>query len=378
MQRSKDRLIVLLLVTGFLISSHAWAQAPGFTVDAKAAILIDVPSGQVLFEQDATTRIPPASLTKIMTVYLAYDALRDGTVHLHDPVTISTQASRMGGSQIFLKVGDRITFRRLLQGVAIASGNDATIAIAEHLSGFPAAFVARMNTKADELGLSNTQFQNPHGLSAQNQYITADDVGRLALHLIRDHPAAVKLHAMKTFEHNGITQHNRNRLLWRDSRVDGLKTGWLREAGYHIVVTAKEEERQLIAVILEARSERAREDIALRLLNYGFKNFHNVQFFSKGDRVKNLPVWKGTTDHLGVVANAPGIAAIKNGTPEPTLTYDFSKKLIAPITAGQKVGEAVITAEGQELARVELVAMSAVPAAGLMKRLLHSLLLLFY
>ena len=144
------------------------------------------------------------------------------------------------------------------------------------------------------------------------------------------------------------------------------------------MATAKEEERQLIAVILKARSERAREDIALRLLNYGFKNFHNVQFFSKGDRVKNLPVWKGTTDHLGVVANAPGIAAIKNGTPEPALTYDFSKKLIAPITAGQKVGEAVITAEGQELARVELVAMSAVPAAGLMKRLLHSLLLLFY
>lgn len=378
MQRSRTRPILCSLIVLLSVSVQVRAQTSGFTVDAKAAVLMDAASGQVLFEQNPTTRIAPASLTKLMTMYLAYDALRDNTVHLHDPVAISAYASSMGGSQIFLKPGDRITFRGLLQGVAISSGNDATIAIAEHLAGFPAAFVDQMNAKADKLGLTNTHFQNPHGLSAEDQYTTALDVARLTLHLIQDHPAVLELNAMKSFEYNGITQHNRNRLLWRDARVNGLKTGWLKEAGYHITATAQEEERQLIAVVLGARSERAREDIALRLLNYGFKNFHNVQFFSKGERIKNLPVWKGTKDLLGVYANGPGIVAVKNGTPQPTLTYDLPDKLIAPISEGQKLGEAVITAEGQELARIDLIATSPVPEAGLLTRLLHNILLLFY
>lgn len=378
MQRSRTRPILCSLIVLLSVSVQVRAQTSGFTVDAKAAVLMDAASGQVLFEQNPTTRIAPASLTKLMTMYLAYDALRDNTVHLHDPVAISAYASSMGGSQIFLKPGDRITFRGLLQGVAISSGNDATIAIAEHLAGFPAAFVDQMNAKADKLGLTNTHFQNPHGLSAEDQYTTALDVARLTLHLIQDHPAVLELNAMKSFEYNGITQHNRNRLLWRDARVNGLKTGWLKEAGYHITATAQEEERQLIAVVLGARSERAREDIALRLLNYGFKNFHNVQFFSKGERIKNLPVWKGTKDLLGVYAKGPGIVAVKNGTPQPTLTYDLPDKLIAPISEGQKLGEAVITAEGQELARIDLIATSPVPEAGLLTRLLHNILLLFY
>lgn len=378
MQRSKAWPIVCSLIVLLSVSVQAWAQTSGFTVDAKAAVLMDAASGQVLFEQNPTTRIPPASLTKLMTMYLAYDALRDNTVHLHDPVAISAYASSMGGSQIFLKPGDRITFRGLLQGVAISSGNDATIAVAEHLAGFPAAFVDRMNAKADKLGLTNTHFQNPHGLSAEDQYTTALDVARLTLHLVQDHPAVLELNAMKSFEYNGITQHNRNRLLWRDARVNGLKTGWLKEAGYHITATAQEEERQLIAVVLGARSERAREDIALRLLNYGFKNFHNVQFFTKGERLKNLPVWKGTKDLLGVYANGPGIVTVKNGSPEPTLTYDLPDKLIAPISEGQKLGEAVITAEEQQLTRIDLIATSPVPEAGLLKRLFHNILLLFY
>lgn len=378
MQSGKAWSLVLSLIVLLSIVVQARAQTSGFTVDAKAAVLMDATSGQVLFEQNATTRIPPASLTKIMTMYLAYDALQDGTVHLHDPVSVSKEASGMGGSQIFLKPGDRITLRRLLQGVAISSGNDATIAIAEHVAGFPAAFVDKMNAKADKLGLTNTHFQNSHGLSATDQYTTALDVAHLTLHLIQDHPDVLELNSMKSFEYNGITQHNRNRLLWRDSRVNGLKTGWLKEAGYHIAATAHEQERQLIAVVLGARSERVREDIALRLLNYGFKNFHNVQFFSKGERVKNLPVWKGTKDLLGVYANGPGIVAVKNGNPPPTLTYDLPDKLIAPISEGQILGQALIIAEGQEIARIELVAQTPVPQAGLLKRLLHSILLLFY
>ena len=372
-----QRCITLSLALALLFPTAAPAQPPGFQVDAKAAVVLDASSGQILFAQNATTRIPPASLAKIMTVYLAYDALKAGTIRLDDPVSISRNAYRMGGSQIFLEVGDQVSFGQLLQGLAIASGNDAAIAIAEHLAGFRDAFVPQMNAKATELGLGDTRFQNAHGLPARDQFTTARDMAFLGFYLIQNHPDAIELHSGKTFEYRGIKQRNRNRLLWRDSRVDGLKTGWLDEAGFHIVATATEGDRRLVAVVLGAPTERGREEIALNLLNYGFKNFHNVQFFSQGDRVKNLPVWKGTDDVLGIIAKGSGIVTIKNGSPNPALTYHLPDKLIAPVSGGQKVGEASITGEGQELIRVELVAMRTVPEAGFFKRLLHSFLLLF-
>lgn len=356
----------------------AGAPPSPFQIDAKAAVLLDAVTGQVLFEQNATTRMAPASLVKLMTIYLAYDALEAGSVRQNDLVSISRQASKMGGSQIFLQEGDQVRFAELLHGLAIASGNDAAVALAEHLAGFRAAFVAQMNAKAKELELNDTNFQNPNGLPAPDQLTTARDMAFLALHLIRDHPTTLKVHSGKTFEYRGIRQHNRNRLIWKDSRVDGLKTGWLEEAGYHIVATAKEGDRRLIAVVLGADSERGREEIALNMLNYGFKNFHNVRFFAQGDRVKNLPVWKGNEDLIGVVAKEPGIVTIENGSPPPTLAYHFPEKLVAPIPAGQKVGQALITEEGREIARVDLIAMTAVPQAGFLKRLFHSLLLVFY
>lgn len=379
MRRLRICATTLLFISFFVRPTAAGTHTSGFQVKAKAAVLLDVASGRILFQQDATTRVVPASLVKLMTVYLAYDALGAGSVRLNDRVSISKHASRMGGSQIFLREGDQASFKELLLGVAIASGNDAAIALAEHLAGFRAAFVAQMNAKAKELGLMDTRFQNPNGLPGPDQFTTARDMAFLSRHLIRDHPAALQLHSGKVFEYRGIRQHNRNRLLWKDARVDGLKTGWLEKAGFHIVATAKEKEgdRRLIAVVLGARSERDREEIAVHLINYGFKNFHNVRFFSKGDRVKNLPVWKGTEDLLGVVAKEPGIVTIKNGNPQPTLVYQFPAKLVAPIPAGSKVGEALITEESRELARVDLVAMRAVPQAGFLKRLLHSLLLIF-
>jgi serine-type D-Ala-D-Ala carboxypeptidase (penicillin-binding protein 5/6) len=375
--RRTRRVLALTVVALCAPLSHARGQVD-FAVTAKSAVLLDADSAQVLFDQNGTSRISPASLAKLMTVYIAYDALRNGAVRLEDPVAISQLAAKMGGSQIFLQRGDRVSFGNLLRGVAVASGNDATVALAEHVAGFSEAFVGQMNTKAAALGLLDTHFRNPHGLGAENQYSTARDLGFLAHHLIHDHPAVVPLHATKEFEYNGIKQQNRNRLLWKDPRVDGLKTGWLQEAGYHIVATAKEGERRLIVVILGARHERSREEIALRLVNYGFKQFHNVHFFNKGDRVKNLPVWKGTEGHLGVIAAGPGVVTVKNGTSQPALAYQLPAKLVAPIGVGQKVGEAVISAEGRELARIELVAVEAVPAAGLLKRFLHSIALLFF
>lgn len=370
--------IALSLMIVVVAPAAAGTPPSRFTVDAEAAVLLDAASGQILFEQNSTTRMAPASLVKLMTTYLAYDALQAGSIAPNDLVPISQHASRMGGSQIFLREGDQVRFTELLQGLIIASGNDAAIAIAEHLAGFPAAFVAQMNAKAEALELTETRFQNPNGLPAQDQFTTARDMAFLALHYIRNHPAALPLHAGKTFEYRGIKQQNRNRLLWRDSRVDGLKTGWLKEAGYHFIGTAQEGERRLIAVVLGANSERDREEIALRLLNYGFKNFHNVQFFAQGERIRNLPVWKGTEPLLAVAAKEPGIVTIKHGSPEPTLSYHFPDTLVAPIPAGQKVGEALFAEEGREIARVDLVAMIAVEQAGFLKRLFHSFLLIFY
>lgn len=375
------RSIQSLVITGVLsliAAATVPAQENPFRVEAKAAVLLDVTAEQVLFAQDAATPIPPASLTKIMTEHLAYDAVRAGRVRLEDLVTISRNAWKMGGSQMFLEVNDRVRFGDLLKGLAVTSGNDAALAIAEHLAGPPAAFVALMNKKADELGLKATTFMNPHGLPAPGQQTTAEDMARLAQVFIANHPEALTLSAMKSFKYKGIKQRNRNRLLWRDSRVDGLKTGWFEEAGYHLVATAREGERRLIAVVLGAAGERAREDIALRLLNYGFKNFKAVWFFTAGAVVKTLPVWKGTTNTLRVVAAGPGVVAIPAGNGNtPTLALALPPRVVAPVRKGDQLGEAVISRDGKELRRVPLTSGQDIPQAGFFKRLLHGFLLLF-
>ena len=244
----------------------------GLQCDAQSAVLMDGLTGQVLYEQNPNLRIPPASFVKVMTLYVVYDAIRAGQLKMDDMVTVSEKAWRMQGSKMFIKVGERVKVEDLMKGVAIASGNDACIALAEHLSGSEEAFVSKMNEKAKLLGLKDSQFKNSDGMPADGQYITAMDMAILSKRYMEDHPEALVLHSTVEFEYNGIRQGNRNTLLQKNIGVDGLKTGHVEESGYHLTATAKREGQRMIAVVMGCDRVRKRAPEAQKLLEYGFKN----------------------------------------------------------------------------------------------------------
>lgn len=259
-------LALLLCCAGFCGGSQALAvpavtgQATGaalpqFTVDATSAVLLDALSGQTLFEQNAGEKLAPASLVKLMTLYIAYDAIKMGLVKIDDGVLISKKAWATQGSKMFVQVGTRVELLTLLQGIASVSGNDACIAVAEHIAGMEEAFVPKMNEKARQLGMNNTNFVNVSGLPAEDQYSTAADIATLAYHYLADHPEALPIHSITTFTFSGITQHNRNGLLLLNEGVDGLKTGWISDdEGFHLVATALRNGQRFISVVMGAKT----------------------------------------------------------------------------------------------------------------------------
>ena len=254
--------------------------------DAKSVVLMDGLTGQVLYEQNSNLRISPASFVKVMTLYVVLDAIRTGQFKLDDMVTVSEKAwkrtYKTTSSAMFLKVGERVKIEDLLKGVAIASGNDACVALAEHVSGSEEAFVSKMNEKAKLLGLKDSQFRNSDGMPAVDQYTTAVDMATLAKRYIEDHPEALVYHSTVEFEYNGIRQGNRNTLLQKNIGVDGLKTGHVQEAGYHLTATAKRDGQRMIAVVMGCDKMRKRGPEAQKLLEYGFKNFSTVEAVKKG------------------------------------------------------------------------------------------------
>lgn len=239
-------------------------------MDARSAMMVEVTTGRVLFGQDVEKPIQPASLTKILSLYLAYEALQEGRIRKADKVTISRKAWRTDGSKMFLEAGKEVTLDEIIKGMAVLSANDAAVALAEHLGGDVERFADGMNATALQLGMSESRFMNPHGLPAKGQISTARDLMKLARAYIRRFPDALGIHAMQIYSYNGIAQKNRNRLLGRCPGVDGLKTGFVCEAGYHIIVTARRGDRRLVAVVLGARNPRIREREAARLIEAGF------------------------------------------------------------------------------------------------------------
>jgi D-alanyl-D-alanine carboxypeptidase (penicillin-binding protein 5/6) len=237
----------------------------------RAAVLMDANSGEFLYAYNPDKSIPPASLTKILTLYLVFDAIQQGRLRLDDQVPISRKAWRTRGSKMFVKAGDLVPLEDLIKGIAVDSGNDASVAVAEFLAGSERAFVAKMNEKLRDLNIRNTRIETVHGLPARHQYTTAADMAALARAYIQAHPEALQYHQMTSYTYHNISQHNRNRLLLQDSSVDGLKTGYTRKSGYHLVATAKRGEQRLIAVVMEARNRKIREREAMRLLNLGFE-----------------------------------------------------------------------------------------------------------
>lgn len=369
---------VLLVLQIALGISPAGAQEYPFEIDAKSAVLLDGFSNQVIFEQNSQERIGPASLSKIMTLHLAFDALKEGQVHLHDEVIVSEKAWNTGGSKMFIEVGKRVKLIDLLKGIVVSSGNDACVAMAEHLAGKEEVFVTNMNEKAQKLGLKDTQFQNSHGLPAPEQYTTALDIALLASYHVKEHPEMLKFYSLKEFEFGGIQQVNPNDLLWRDEDVDGLKTGHTRESGFHLVATAKKGGQRFIAVVLGARSEYLREKETYRLLEYGFKNFSTIKVFEKGERLEDIRVWMGKVNRVNLMAAAPGIVTVPKGKDKSiSWTLQVPSNIFAPVKQGEKLGEVVIEVEGKVLKKVDLLSEGEILKAGLLKRMWHSVILFF-
>jgi D-alanyl-D-alanine carboxypeptidase (penicillin-binding protein 5/6) len=306
-------------------------------------------------------RIPPASFVKVVTLYLVYDALRAGQLKIDDLVTVSEKAWRIQGSKMFIKVGERVKVEDLLKGITIASGNDACIAIAEHLAGSEEVFVTKMNQKASLLGLKDSQFRNSHGMPEEGQYTTAMDMVLLAKRYIEDHPEALSLHSTTEFEYHGIRQGNRNILLQKNIGVDGLKTGHIEGAGYHLLATAKREGQRMIAVVMGCDKVKKRALEAEKLLEYGFRNFSTVEAVKKGASFGPVKVRRGKLNQVILIAAEDGRVTVSKGK-ENTVSAlpQLPSFLIAPIQKGQVVAKVLIQNEGKVVREVNLLAPSEI------------------
>jgi D-alanyl-D-alanine carboxypeptidase (penicillin-binding protein 5/6) len=333
--------------------------------DAQSAVLMDGLTGQILYEQKPNLRIPPASFVKIMTLYVVLDAIRTGQLKVDDMVTVSEKAwkrtYKSNSSTMFLKVGERVKIEDLLKGVAIASGNDACVALAEHLSGSEEAFVSKMNEKAKLLGLKDSQFRNSDGMPAADQYTTAVDMATLAKRYIEDHPEALVYHSTVEFEYNGIHQENRNTLLQKNIGVDGLKTGHVQEAGYHLTATAKRDGQRMIAVVMGCDKMRKRGPEAQKLLEYGFKNFSTVEAVKKGAPFGPVKVKRGKLNQVVLVSAEGGWVTVGKGKENlVSAAPQLPPFVVAPIRKGQVIAKVLIQNEGKAAKEVNLLASSDV------------------
>jgi D-alanyl-D-alanine carboxypeptidase (penicillin-binding protein 5/6) len=374
------RIFVLLLTLLAVAASHA-QPLPAPTLSARAWLLMDYASGQVLAAQEPDLKLEPASLTKVMTTYLVAEALQNKTLSLTQPVTVSERAWRTQGSRSFVPVNKGVSVDDLFKGMVIQSGNDASVALAEAIGGTEDQFAAMMNRTAQRLGLKDTNFLNSSGYfegPAPTHYSTARDMAKLAAALIRDHPETHALHAMKEYTYNGIRQHNRNRLLWADQTVDGLKTGHSSAAGYCLIATAKRGPRRLISVVLGTASEEARARDSLNLLNWGFTAFDTVKLYDKGQAISQLRVFKGAQNTVGAGFAEDFVISIPRGATDKVGAQLVSRQpLLAPIAAGSPVGTLRLTVAGQPWGEYPVVAQAEVPAAGIIGRLWDDIRLFF-
>ncbi|MBN8432309.1 D-alanyl-D-alanine carboxypeptidase [Microbulbifer salipaludis] len=341
---------------------------------ATAYLLIDAHTGQVLVEHDADKQIPPASLTKMMTSYIVSEELEKGAIKEQDMVNISEKAWRKGGSKMFVKVGDKVPVIDLLRGVIVQSGNDASIALAEYVSGSEEVFAEVMNQQAQLLGMQDTHFVNATGWPAEGHVTTARDLGKLARALIQDHPDHYALYSEKYFRFNGINQPNRNRLLWRDPAVDGIKTGHTEEAGFCLVASAVKRGMRLISVIVGTDSDEKRAAETQKLLAYGFRYYQTHKVYGSNDVLQTERVWGGKADAVGVAVKNDVFVTIPRGG-EESIKADLiiDGELKAPLAKGQQVGKVVVTLDGQTVADVPAVVAEDVEEAGFFKRLWDSI-----
>ncbi|OYW39253.1 MAG: serine-type D-Ala-D-Ala carboxypeptidase [Hydrogenophilales bacterium 12-61-10] len=345
---------------------------------AKSYVLMDAASGAVLVNQQGDERLPPASLTKLMTAYIATLKIQRGELKETDLVTISEKAWRMGGSKMFIQVGNQVSVSDLFHGIVIQSGNDASVALAEHIAGSEEAFASLMNTEAKRLGMRNTHFQNATGWPAPEHYSTARDMAILAHAIINADPVHYAIYAQKYFLWNGIKQPNRNLLLWRNDGVDGLKTGHTEEAGYCLVASAKKNDQRMIAAVFGTHSEAARATETAKLLGYGFLFYETRTFHKKGEVLAQAPVWKGAASSVKVGVNADIALTMPRGEAAQYSTRTvLNPTLIAPLKQGDVVGKVEILRGDKTLKSVDLVTLEAVEQGGFFRRVWDSIRLFF-
>lgn len=338
-------------------------------LNAKAYILIDANSGKIIAEKNSEERLPPASLTKMMTLYVVSNALHHEQIHLADSVRVSRDAWKIGGSRMFIKEGQQVSVEDLLKGIIVDSGNDACVAMAEHIGGTEGAFTDIMNQQAQNLGMKNSHFTDSTGLPDPDLYTTAKDLAILGRALVSDFPQYYSWYKQKWFTYNGIRQPNRNRLLWRDNQVDGIKTGHTNEAGFCLVSSAKRDNMRLLAVVLGEPNESSRADDSEKLLNYGFRFFETHQLYKSGQSITELPLYKGAVDKVNVGLTDAQFITIPAGQYQRlNISTKIPEYLQAPIKKGDKVGDLVVQFDNNVVATRPLYALQTIETGGFYTR----------
>lgn len=369
----------LLAVFVSLFSLSALAQpVPPPVLAARAWALVDHATGQTLAEKDADAHIEPASLTKLMTAYITFSKLKDGSLKPDQAVPVSTRAWRMEGSRMFIEPNKPVTVDELIRGVIVQSGNDACVALAEAIAGSEEAFAALMNREAQRLGMTNTHFTNSTGLPDPQLYTTARDLARLASAIIRDFPEYYGMYSLKEYSYNGIKQPNRNRLLYMDPSVDGMKTGHTSSAGYCLVSTAQRGPRRLVSVVLGAASDTVRAQESLKLLNFGYQFYETVKLYSADEALSTVRVWKGKLNELPVGFTSDFVLSLpKEAAGKIQVTLESRQPLVAPIEKGQAVGTLSLTVDGEPFGQHPVVALQDVEVAGFFGRLWDAIVMFF-
>jgi D-alanyl-D-alanine carboxypeptidase (penicillin-binding protein 5/6) len=362
-------LALLLTALPLFAAPPAISLPPAPDIAARSYILVDLSSGQTLQQRGGDERVEPASLTKLMTAYLTFVALRQGVIAPTQELVVSERAWRAEGSRMFIQPKTPVAVNDLIRGMIVQSGNDACITLAEGIAGSEEEFVRRMNLEARRLGMNNTHFMNSTGLPHPQHYTTARDLSLLARAIIRDFPEYYPLYSLKEYKYNNITQANRNRLLWQDPTVDGMKTGHTESAGFCLIASAKRESRRLLSVVLGTTSESMRASESQKLLNYGFQNFDTHHLYQKGLVVATLPVWKGSENILKAgVAQDFYISLPKGQYPRLKASLVSKQPLLAPLAAGQQIGTIRLTLDDKPYAEYPLVALEGVARANFFKR----------
>jgi len=367
-------LFIFLLATSF--SAVSAPPVPPPVLAAQSWILIDHATGQTLTANDPDSRVDPASLTKLMTAYLTFKALKAGTITEAQQAQVSTKAWKQEGSRMFIEPRTPVAVGDLIRGVIVQSGNDASIALAELIGGAEENFAKMMNREAERLGMANTHFMNSNGLSHPGHYSTARDLATLGSAIVRDFPEYYGLYSLKSFTYNRIQQPNRNRLLYIDPTIDGMKTGQTKEAGFCLVSSALRGPRRLIAVVLGASSDNARVQESLKLLNYGFKSHDMMRIYAADQTLSQFKVWKGAEKQVSVGLAEDLIMILPKGKPnkiEPVL--ESQQPVFAPLMKGQEIGVLRLTLDGEPYGSFPVVALTDVPQGGFFGRMWDAFML---